>query len=797
MLTFIEVIYIKTKFDITGMSCSACSAHIENKLNSINNVKANVNLLQNSMIVEYDETKISVSDIIEAVKSVGYDACVHTTAQKSEKSKLNKKLKSLIMSVVTLIPLMIIGMGHMFGLNIDPITSAVTQAVLALIIVALNYKYFTNGFKGLFTLSPNMDTLIALGATASIVYSVIAVLTVEHFIHNLYFESAGMILTFVSVGKYFESRSKSKTTQAISKLIELSPDTTTVRRNDEILTIKTDDVVVNDIVIIKSGDRVSVDGCVISGNGFADESPLTGESMPVEKKTGDKVFCGTTLTGGYIEIKAEKIKSDTTLSKIISLVEEAASSKAPIARIADTVSKFFVPTIIALAIITTIVWNFTQNDFSTALSFGIAVLVISCPCALGLATPTAIMVSTGVAANNSILIKSSQALEVLSHTKNIVFDKTGTITQGKPYIAQIKLYSDISENELLKIAASIEKKSQHPLARAIIESYGKNDYYNVDNFQTVISKGIKGTINSIEYKIGNKEFACTDNIDDDKNKNGFTKLFISAESKLLGIIYVSDKIKDSSKFAIESFNKMGINTYMLTGDNKDSAQYVKEQTGVSHTLSSLMPDDKEKIVSDLKKSGTTVMVGDGINDSPALVSADVGIAIGAGTDIAIDSADIILTKSDLADVLTALELSKATLRNIKQNLFWAFIYNIIFIPVAAGLLYPTLHIRLEPMFGTIAMSLSSICVVSNALRLKLFKPKYIYKETNDKMKTVKIEGMMCMHCKAHVEKALTAIDGISAKVDLDNNCAYIEGEVDNETLKKAITDAGYIVISIN
>ncbi len=777
------------------MSCSACSAHIENKVNSLDSATASVNLLSNSMTVEYDESILNTEDIIHAVTSIGYGAEIHTDNTKTDVKKIDLKLIKLIASVALLIPLMIIGMGHMFSIHIAPVTSVILQIVLTFAIISLNFKYFTSGFKGLITLSPNMDTLIALGATASVIYSIVAVFTVDNYIHNLYFESAGMILTFVSVGKYFESRSKSKTTDAIKKLVELSPDVTTVRRDGVETTIKTDNVTIGDIVIIKSGDRVSVDGKVIKGTAFADESPLTGESMPVEKNINDSVFCGTTITGGYIEIQAEKIKSETTLSKIISLVEEAASSKAPIARVADTVSKFFVPTIIALAIITTIIWNFTQNDFSTALSFGIAVLVISCPCALGLATPTAIMVSTGVAASNSILIKSSQALEVLSRAKNIVFDKTGTITEGKPHIVDIRILSDIDKDELLKIAASIEKMSQHPLAHAVITSYKGDCFYEVENFESITSKGLVGTINNVTYKIGNKDFASM-GISDDNNDNWFTKLYFSNESELLAIIYITDKIKESSKFAIQKLNKMGINTYMLTGDNEASAEYVRSQTGISKVYASLMPDDKEKIVNELKESGTTVMVGDGINDSPALVSADVGIAIGAGTDIAIDSADIILTRSKLTDVVTAVELSKATLRNIKQNLFWAFIYNVIFIPIAAGLLYPAFSIRLEPMYGTIAMSLSSICVVSNALRLKLFKPKFIYKEIKKDMKKMTIEGMMCMHCKAHVEKALNAIDGVTAVVDLDNKCANITGDIDNETLTKAVSDAGYTVVSI-
>ncbi len=785
----------KVKFDITGMSCSACSAHIEEKVNKLDGVTASVNLLQNSMTAQIDDSITDVSCVIDAVKSIGYGAKVHDSKIEKDVKSLDTKLIKLIISVVLLVPLMVVAMGHMFSLHIDPILSLIIQVILTAVVVSLNFKYFTNGFKGIIRLSPNMDSLIALGSSASIIYSIVAVFTTDNYIHNLYFESAAMILTFVSVGKYFESRSKVKTTQAISKLMDLSPDTTLVRRDGIEKTIPTDEVAVNDIVIIKSGDRISVDGTVISGNGFTDESALTGESMPVEKTVENEVFCGTTLLNGYIEVRADKVKNDTTLSKIIALVEEAASSKAPIAKIADTVSKFFVPAIIVLSIITTVIWNLTQNDFSTALSFGIAVLVISCPCALGLATPTAIMVATGVAANKSILVKSSQALEILSKAKNIVFDKTGTITEGKPQINSVKLFADITEAELIKIASSIEKMSHHPLAHAIIVENKEKSFYEVTDFENVISKGIKGTINGVKYKIGNSDFANPQKLQDSDDNKGFTKLYVSDENKLLGIIYVSDKIKESSKFAIEKLNELNINTYMLTGDNEESAQYVKKQTGITNVYSSLMPDDKGEIISKLKESGTTVMVGDGINDSIALVSADVGIAIGAGTDVAIDSADIILTRSDLVDVLTAVELSRATLRNIKQNLFWAFIYNVIFIPIAAGVFYNSLGIRLEPMFGTIAMSMSSICVVSNALRLKLFKPKHNYKENNN-MKTMIIDGMMCMHCKAHVEKALNSIEGVTCSVDLENKCANITGDVEDSVLKKAVTDAGYTVVSI-
>ena len=786
---------MKYTFDVSGMSCSACSARVEKAVSKIDGVSSyNVNLLANSMTVSGDVTS---DEIITAVEKAGYGAKIHENiVVEDNKKKADKKLIKLVTSVVLLCVLMVIAMGHMFSLHINSTLSVILQIILTGIIVALNFKYFTNGFSSLFKLSPNMDSLIALGSGASIIYSIVAIFTTTDYIHNLYFESAAMILTFVSVGKYFESRSKAKTTQAISKLVELSPDKTRVLRNDVETTVPTDEVVVSDIVIVKSGERISVDVEIVDGHGYADESSLTGESMPVIKYIGDKVFCGTILSNGYIKVRAEKIKGDTTLSKIIALVQEAASSKAPIAKTADVVSKFFVPTIILLSIITTIIWNVTTSDFATALSFGIAVLVISCPCALGLATPTAIMVATGVAANNSILIKSSQALEVLSKAKNIVFDKTGTITQGKPEVVDIVALSEINPDELLKIAASIEKMSDHPLSRAVVSSYKSDDYLYVEDFESVISKGLKGKINGDTYKIGSNSFANSDNIRVNLIKKGITKLYISKNDELIGLICVADKIKENSKFAIEQLNKMGINTFMLTGDNDDTAQYVKSITGVKNVYSELMPDDKEEIVRELKKSGVTVMVGDGINDSPALISADVGIAIGAGTDIAIDCADVILTKSDLKDVLTAVELSKKTLRNIKENLFWAFIYNLIFIPVAAGVFYNSLHIRMAPMYGTIAMSMSSICVVSNALRLKFFKPKNINKEKKNNMKTMVIEGMMCMHCKAHVEKALNSIEGVTATVDLDSKTATITGDVADEILKKAVTDAGYEVISI-
>ncbi|MBQ0098585.1 MAG: cadmium-translocating P-type ATPase [Oscillospiraceae bacterium] len=789
----------KLKFDIEGMSCSACSSRIQEKVRKTAGViSADVNLLSNSMAVTIDESLISSKEIIDEVISLGYKAYIHTDSTPDKyKTQSKKKLNKLLLSLILLIVLMFFAMGHLFNLSINPYVNALIQFVLTLSIIGLNFSYFTSGFKGLFKLSPNMDSLIALGATASFLYSIFAVLLTDDFIHNIYFESAGMILTFVSIGKYFESKSKSKTTEAISKLMKLSPKQTLIEKDGRETLIDTDDIKIGDTVIVKEGYALSVDGEVISGNGYCDESALTGESMPVQKDIGNKVFCGTTLTNGYIKVKTKKIKSDTTLSKIIALVEDASNSKAPIAKVADKVSLVFVPVVIAIALVTLIVWQIISGDFGSSLSFAIAVLVISCPCALGLATPTAIMVGTGKAAEDGILIKSSSALEILSKAKNVVFDKTGTVTEGKPSVSEIVIFDGFDKNLLLKITASLERFSQHPLATAVVSKYNSDDYFEVTGFESVTSKGICGIINGVKFFVGNKEYiGITDKTDvlEDIAKTGATPLIVSNGEKILGIIAVSDTIKKTSKNAVEQLHDMGITTYMLTGDNETTAEYVKSATGIENVYAQLLPDGKEKIINDLKKSGVTVMVGDGINDSPALVSADVGIAVGAGTDIAIDCADIILVKNNLDDIVTSVKLSRAVLKNIKENLFWAFFYNVIFIPVAAGVLFLPFGIRLSPMFGTIAMSLSSICVVSNALRLRKFNPHKT--KENVKMKTIIIDGMMCEHCKAHVEKALNSIDGIEATVDLENKCAYINGYADNSVLKSAVENAGYTVVEI-
>ena len=796
----------KEKFDIYGMSCSACSSRIQSGICKMNGVdKAEVNLLSNTMNVEYDESVLSDISIMDEVRALGYDAKLHTNEiSKENKKRSDIQLKKLIVSICLLIPLMFFSMAHMFGIMIDDTVTLIIVSVLTLAIIIINNRYFVSGFKGLFRLSPNMDTLIALGATASVLYSIYLIIFTKDYMHNLYFDSAAMILTFVSVGKYFESRSKSKTTDAISKLMDLSPDNTLIMVDGKEKLISTDDVKKGDHVILKAGYRISIDGIVIEGDGYTDESPLTGESMPVEKEKGSTVYCGTTVTSGYLIVEALSVKGETKLSKIIELVEEASSSKAPISKIADKVSLVFVPCIILIALIVLAIWSFTVGDINLAFNFAICVLVISCPCALGLATPTAIMVGTGKAAQYGILIKSSESLELLAKTKNIVFDKTGTITSGKPSVIDVKVCSKTDRTEILKIASSLEKLSDHPLSKAVTDAYKNDDLYEISDFESVTGNGISGIINNKRYFIGKYKYIqenTVNSIERSLEHKTATPLYLSDSDDIIGIIYISDEIKKSSISAIKRLNELGIETYMLTGDNSEVASHVKEITGVRNVKADLLPDDKEAYIKLLKGTGTTVMVGDGINDSPALVSSDVGIAIGAGTDIAIDSADVILIRNDLADIVTAIELSKKTVKNIKENLFWAFIYNLICIPLAAGAFYIPFGIKLSPMIGTVAMSLSSICVVSNALRLKRFKPSINnsdnenIKENKTAMKTVYIEGMMCMHCKAHVENALKEL-GCDPIVSLENNTAVINEDIDNEKITAAIENAGYKVTDI-
>lgn len=790
----------KSKFDIIGMSCSACSSRIQQSVNKLEGVKkAEVNLLSNYMHVEYDENLINENEIIKCVKSLGYDAINHTNSISAKnKSISNKALIKLIVSISILIPLMFFSMSNMFGIVIDSKVLLIIECILTLAIIIINKKYFASGYKAIFKLNPNMDSLIALSCTVSVLYSIYLICFTDNYINNLYFDSAAMILTFVSIGKYFESLSKSKTTDAISKLIDLSPDYTLLLVDGKEKLVKTDDVKIGDKVILKAGYRISIDGVVIEGEGYADESALTGESKQVKKGFDSNVYCGTTFTSGYVIVEAIYVKEDTKLSKIVNLVEEASSSKAPISRLADKISLFFVPSIILISLLTLVIWTSLIGEVNLGINFAICVLVISCPCALGLATPTAIMVGTGKAAQNGILIKSSESLELLAKTENIVFDKTGTLTIGKPSVTTIKTF-DFDKNKLIKIAASIESHSQHPLAHAICDYYSKDDLFIVSNFKSITGKGISGIIDNTEYFIGNKEYIEANNIYIsiiETKSESTTSVYISNKNTLLGIIYISDQIKENTKETIELINNMGIETYLLSGDAQDITSNIQKQTSINHSLAKLLPEDKAQYINFLKGIGTTIMVGDGINDSPALVSADVGIAIGAGTDIAIDSADVILIKNDLSDIVTAIDLSKKVVKNIKENLFWAFIYNVICIPIAAGVLYYPLGIKLSPIIGTIAMSLSSICVVLNALRIRKFSPRKT-KEKNI-MTTIYVEGMMCEHCKAHVEQALKNI-GITGLVNLKDGTVTINESitVDDTQISNAITQAGYKVTNIS
>ena len=833
------------KFNVIGMTCSACSASVEKsvkKLEGINSV--NVNLLTNSMIVDYDEEISNENKIIEAVTSAGYGASIFNKNEIKINDKINiqdeiKEMKKrLIISFIFLIPLMYISMGHMIGLPLPSILSGLenaisygmTQFLLALVIVYVNRKYYQVGFKTLLKGSPNMDTLIAIGSSAAMIYGIFAIYRmgyglgvqdfnlVEKYHMDLYFESAAMILALINLGKYLEKKSKGKTSEAITKLMNLAPKTANILKDNKEITVSIDDVIKGDIVIVKPGESIPVDGVIIEGSSFIDQSAITGESIPIEKNIGDKVIAATINKNGYFKFKAEKVGDDTTLAQIITLVEDASSSKAPIAKLADKISGIFVPIVILISIISTIIWLIVGQSFEFSLSIGIAVLVISCPCALGLATPVAIMVGTGKGAENGILIKSAEALEIAHTIQTVVLDKTGTITEGKPKVTDIIVSSDMNKNELLKIAASIEKPSEHPLSEAIIEMAKKENInpLKVDNFISITGKGVKAEINKKVYYAGNLSLMKENDIDcssvyevsNDLAEKGKTPLYFSDENKLLGVIAVADTIKSTSKKAIKEFKNMGIDIVMLTGDNKKTAEAIRKELNIDKAIAEVLPQDKEKEVRRIQESGKKVaMIGDGINDAPALARADVGIAIGAGTDIAIESADIVLMKSDLLDGVTTIKLSKAVIKNIKENLFWAFFYNSIGIPLAAGVFYNILGWKLNPMFGAFAMSLSSVCVVLNALRLRFFKTydknineEFEEGEDEDMKKIVRVDGMNCSHCQAKVEAALSSLDGVSeAKVNLKKKIAIVtlEKEVNDDTLLKAVNDAGFTGVSVS
>ena len=864
---------MKQKFDVTGMSCASCSAHVEKSVSKVAGVQeVQVNLLTNSMTVVYDDSVTSSGEIVSAVEKAGYGACpIQRQASLQAYSSLpvsredpalkeQKEMKRrLIISLVFLIPLFYLSMGHMMGLPIpwffqgeeNALAFAFTQLLLCLPIALVNRHYFTGGFAALWHRSPNMDSLIGIGSAAALVYGIWAIYQIGfglghgdlHLVHeysmDLYFESAGMILTLITVGKYLESRAKGKTSQAITKLINLAPKTA-VRLTDGVeQEIPLEMVQAGDILAVKPGQSIPTDGRVAEGLSAVDESAITGESIPVEKQPGDPVTGGSINQSGYLKIEATKVGGDTTLAQIIHLVEESSSSKAPISKLADRVSGVFVPIVISIAVLAIIVWLLVGEPFSFALSIGISVLVISCPCALGLATPTAIMVGTGKGAENGILIKSAEALEVAHSVGAVVLDKTGTITEGKPHVTDLVDVGRVPN--LLQLAASLEKNSEHPLAAAIVAEAQKQNLslLPVEDFVSEPGKGIRGRIKGKIYLAGNQKIIEENGVDIRAlerpaarlAEEGKTPMFFAQDGQAIGIIAAADIIKPTSAQAVAEWKAMGIDVVMLTGDNERTAAAIQKQVGITRVVAQVMPQDKEKEVRAIQQSGKKVaMVGDGINDAPALTAADVGIAIGAGTDIAIESADIVLMKSDLMDAVTAIQLSKATLRNIKENLFWALFYNSLGIPLACGVFFFLLGWKLNPMFAAAAMSLSSVFVVSNALRLKFFRPKFSApaagavnekaskgihvenlilpkpeelqnqlenKENKGEFamteKIMKIEGMACGHCSARVEKALNAIDGVSATVDLEAKTASITltKPVDDQVLIKAVTDAGY------
>lgn len=817
------------------MTCAACQANVTKSVSKLNGTgEVNVSLLSNTMTVTYDETILSSDEIIKAVTSAGYTASAFSAspksggfenewkARKASAEAAAKALKNrLIYSVALLIPLMYIAMGPMLSLPLPALFEnmlclAITQALLSLIIVFINRKFFISGIKGLIKLSPNMDTLIAIGSGASYIFSLVMLyqLAYNHSegSHHFYFESAAMILTLVTVGKYLESLSKNKTSSALESLVNLAPKTARVLRDGEEITVMTEEIVVGDTVIIRPGDTVPADGVILEGKGFIDQSAVTGESLPVEKNAGDSVICATQNKNGRFTFKALRVGADTTLSQIINLVDEASNSKAPISRIADKVSGVFVPIVIAIAVVTAVVWVLMDKGLEFALMSAVSVLVISCPCALGLATPVAIMVGTGKAANMGILIRSAESLENLHKVDTVVLDKTGTVTEGKPVVTDIEVFGNqTDEKGFLKIAASLESGSNHPYAAAVIERYGQDELFPVENFSNIDGRGISGIVNGAECIAGNAAFMLENGISVDDvadferfSSAGKTVLYFAFNGRLTGMAALADKIRETSGEAIDCLHKMNIETVMLTGDNLITAEAVRKAVGINKVIAEVMPFDKEKHIRRLEDDGhVTAMIGDGINDAPALARADIGIAIGAGTDIAVDTADVVLMNDSLIDAVNAVSLGRAVIKNIKTNLFWAFFYNVIGIPVAAGVFYSALGLQLSPMLASAAMSISSLFVVTNALRLRNFKGIKTNKnetERKDKpmTKVLTIAGMMCAHCQANVEKALLAVGGVKkVTVSLAEKTATVEfvGDVSEEQLTASVNDAGYNVIS--
>lgn len=942
---------MKKKFDVQGMTCSACSSHVEKAVSKLDGVKScAVSLMTNTMLVDYDDSSITADGIIDAVEKSGYGAILSDneksadSIKKSErkspifKAEENALLARVIASIVFMLVLMYVSMGHMIGLPLpsflsgtaNAVSFALVQLLLTLPVLYINRSYFINGTKALIKRAPNMDTLIAIGSGASLIYGIVALFIMSYrlgagdlngvaeYYHQLYFESAVMILALVTLGKYLEGKSKRKTGEAINKLIDMSPKTANVIRDGIEIVIPSENLVLGDIVAVRPGEAISADGSIIEGETYVDESAITGESKPARKGISDDVVGGTINKSGFFKLKVTRVGADTTLNKIIELVENANATKAPISKIADRISGVFVPIVIAIALIAFIVWISVTGDFEFAFSIAVAVLVISCPCALGLATPVAIMVGTGKGAEKGILIKSGEALELGGKIDTVALDKTGTITTGKPTVTDIISY-DVNRDKLLRLTASAERFSEHPLAQAIVEKFGEidGDYMDATEFTTIEGRGISALIDGKKVLIGNSKLMADNEINIDNlvdvsalsniglkgndnedyigesprktaellSSRAATPMFVAYDECLVGIISVSDAIREDSKEAILELESLGIEVIMLTGDNELTARAIADQVGISNVVAGVLPDGKESVIRELQDKGRRVaFVGDGVNDAPSLARADVGVAIGAGTDIAVESADVVLVKNSLKDVAALIRLSRATIRNVKENLFWAFIYNTLGIPLAAGIFYPWLGWRLSPMLGALAMSLSSVCVVLNALRLKLFNPNKVKrknfnkinssvkrieinntKESNKSLKTdtdvttalsikneayavdcesnnnlerdcaqcnikdnlsfesdkimttnknnlnlikenremgvtieVVIDGMSCGHCSARVEKALNAIDGISARVDLDNKTAYIENgnTVKDEEIIRAVKEAGYEVIGI-
>lgn len=823
---------MKVKFTITGMTCAACSARVEKVASGVKGVhSAAVNLMAGTMLADFDENITGAQQIIDAIVENGYGASVAqggaSRRNRAQEQALAQMKKRIIVSAIFLVALMYVSMGHMLGLPMPHVfhdgmrgffLMAATEIVLLLPILIVNRVFFTSGFTKLFHGAPNMDTLVAIGSAAGIIYSLYAI--AFGLTDALYFESSGMILTLVTLGKFFETRARGKTGQAIERLMDLSPKTAIVRREGNEVEIAVEDVAVGDLVVVRPGGRIPVDGVVESGSSAVDESALTGESLPIEKKQGDRVAAATINKTGYLCFRADKVGEDTTLAQIIRLVEDAGGSKAPIARLADKIAGVFVPVVMCIAAISAVIWLLLGETVSNAISTGISVLVISCPCALGLATPVAIMVGTGRGAEQGVLIKSAESLELLHKVGAVVMDKTGTLTKGQPTVTDIRA-NGITEDALLRIAAAMEKPSEHPLAEAVVTRAlaEQIEIPQVSGFEALPGRGVTAQLDGEGYLAGNlalmRERGVSVPAAEEFAAQGKTPLyFAAADGRYLGVIAVADVEKATSRQAVQELKKRHMDVILLTGDNETTANVIAERLGISRVISGVMPADKEKIIRELQAEGTSVaMVGDGVNDAPALTRADVGIAIGAGTDVALESADVVLMHSDPMDVVRAIDLSRAVIRNIKENLFWAFFYNSLGIPIAAGVLIP-LGIRLSPMIGAAAMSLSSVCVVTNALRLRFFKPKDIVMQTEEcgeacvlnaentnttinqeetgMTTTIHVEGMMCGHCKAHVEKALLAVAGVTAATaDLESKSATVTGDAERAALIAAVKEAGY------